>query len=237
MTGRTFVTGDIHQTHDINKLTNRNFPEQKYLTKEDVVIIAGDFGMLWNYTMTKEEHYWLKWMDDRNFTTVFCDGNHENFDLLDNLQSYNKFGADVGYVGHSIFHLRRGNVYRINGKRILAIGGAHSHDRAYRTWGKTMWKQEVISQEDIDKCFLNLAKYNNKVDYVVSHCAPVTFARQAITKELMSHWMPDGSEEMLEQLLGHFEFKRWHFGHYHNECSDPHGGFWRCVYNKIHELE
>ena len=71
MTGRTFVTGDIHQTHDINKLTNRNFPEQKYLTKEDVVIIAGDFGMLWNYTMTKEEHYWLKWMDDLPWTTRF----------------------------------------------------------------------------------------------------------------------------------------------------------------------
>ena len=44
-----YVTGDTHQSIDIHKLTTSNFPEQKELTKNDYVIICGDFGLLWNY--------------------------------------------------------------------------------------------------------------------------------------------------------------------------------------------
>jgi len=38
-----YVTGDIHGTMSVNKRLNRkNFSEQKFLTKDDYVIIAGD---------------------------------------------------------------------------------------------------------------------------------------------------------------------------------------------------
>lgn len=40
-----FVTGDTHaQFHRFNM---SNFPEQKEMTKDDVVIICGDFGGIW----------------------------------------------------------------------------------------------------------------------------------------------------------------------------------------------
>ena len=49
------------------------------MTKNDYVIIAGDFG-IWNDT--KQERYNLDWLEDKPFTTLFVDGNHSNFDRL-----------------------------------------------------------------------------------------------------------------------------------------------------------
>ena len=45
---RVFVTGDTHNMLDWKKLNTSNFPEQKKLTKDDIVIIAGDAGIVWD---------------------------------------------------------------------------------------------------------------------------------------------------------------------------------------------
>ena len=39
------------------------FPEQKKMNREDMVIIAGDFGGLWGGTPA--EKYWLDWLEDK----------------------------------------------------------------------------------------------------------------------------------------------------------------------------
>jgi len=78
-----WITGDTHGEIDIHKLNRDSFPEQKEMTKKDYVIIAGDFGFIWN--MDKEDKWWLKWLKERNFTTLFIDGNHENHEILDNM--------------------------------------------------------------------------------------------------------------------------------------------------------
>ena len=46
---RIFVTGDTHGDYDWHKLTSKSFPEQKELTKDDYVIIVGDFGGVWDF--------------------------------------------------------------------------------------------------------------------------------------------------------------------------------------------
>ena len=58
----------------------RAFPEQKTMTKNDFVIICGDFGCIWGGDKT--DKYLLKTLGEKPFTTLFVDGNHENFDLL-----------------------------------------------------------------------------------------------------------------------------------------------------------
>lgn len=73
-----FVTGDCHA--DFTKFNTKSFPEQKELTKEDIVIICGDFGGIWDNS--KREKHWLAWLSDKPFTTCYVDGNHENFDRL-----------------------------------------------------------------------------------------------------------------------------------------------------------
>lgn len=40
-----YVTGDTHANIDIEKLNTTKFPQQKNLTKDDYLIICGDFGL------------------------------------------------------------------------------------------------------------------------------------------------------------------------------------------------
>ncbi len=237
MKNRIFCTGDTHSTIDINKLKKSNWEDGYTLNKNDILIIAGDFGFLWNYKRTKDEVFWLKWLEDRPWTTCFLDGNHENFDLLDNLQRKVFMGDEVGIVSHSVFHLLRGRVYNFYKElKILTIGGAHSHDRQYRTWGKSMWRQEEITEKDIELSIKNLIKHNNKVDYIISHTAPVEFVTKVIPLSMASTYSPDHSEEFLSLLNKEpIEYKRHFFGHYHVDSGNEHEKF-QCLYNDIVEL-
>ena len=65
-----YITGDIHGGLDIGKLNTRNFPEQKEMTKDDFVIICGDFGMPWGGKLSGEDRYWLQWLEDKPGTTL-----------------------------------------------------------------------------------------------------------------------------------------------------------------------
>ena len=41
-----YITGDTHA--EFNRFNTTNFPEQKEMTKDDYVIICGDFGGIWD---------------------------------------------------------------------------------------------------------------------------------------------------------------------------------------------
>jgi len=235
---RLFVTGDIHGNPQIS-LSGRHFPEGKSLTKKDFVIILGDFGLFWSYKRTKEEEHNLKWLDDQPWTTLFIDGNHENFDLIDNLQDKEMFGSLVGVAGHSVFHLRRAVFYRIAGRKILAFGGAHSHDREHRKWGESMWKREEITDAEVEQAKQATEDALFEFDYILSHCCPVEWAKFAMPMNLMQYWQPDHSEERLSRFKQESQvtFKRWFFGHYHENRDDPFMDQWSCLYHKVVELE
>ena len=71
-----FITGDTHG--DFSRLLPAAFHEQRDLTKEDYLIICGDFGSVWDGGDAEQQ--WLDWLETRSFTTLFVSGNHENFD-------------------------------------------------------------------------------------------------------------------------------------------------------------
>ena len=76
-----FVTGDCHA--NFHKFNIDSFYEQKEMTKDDYVIICGDFGGVWDYKgENTSEKYWLDWLEGKPYTTLFVDGNHENFKRL-----------------------------------------------------------------------------------------------------------------------------------------------------------
>src|SRR6478609_4690614 len=105
------ICGDIHGDHDIHKLNSNNFPEGREMTKKDILLQAGDFGLLWNNRKTDDEAHWLNWLASKPWTTLFIDGNHENFVRLNALPQVEMFGGMVGVVQESVYHLLRGNVY------------------------------------------------------------------------------------------------------------------------------
>ena len=91
-----YITGDTHGDW-VSRLNTDAFPEQKEMTKDDTVIICGDFG-IWNDT--KQERYNLDWLEDKPFTTLFVDGNHECFDRLYAMPVSEWHGGKTVYNGY-----------------------------------------------------------------------------------------------------------------------------------------
>ena len=119
-----FITGDTHA--DFERFKKDVFYEQAELSKNDYVIICGDFGGVWDGS--PRERYWLDWLEAKLFTTLFVSGNHENYDLLSEFPVQKWHGGRVQFIRPSIVHLMRGQIYEIEGKRFFTMGGASSHD-------------------------------------------------------------------------------------------------------------
>lgn len=47
-----YITGDLHGTaeYGCNRLLARCWPEGRGLTRDDIVIVAGDFGYVWCFS-------------------------------------------------------------------------------------------------------------------------------------------------------------------------------------------
>ena len=220
------VTGDIHGCTDIGKLSAKANPVQKLMTKEDFLIIAGDFGLVWNNDA--EDLWWRKWLDMKPYTTLFIDGNHENFEMLNALPIVEIFGAKAHKVSPNVFHILRGEIMTIEGKTFLAIGGATSIDKYLRRNRISWWEEENITKEDLENAYKNLERYNYEVDYVITHCAPTS------TLPRMFPFEADDDTDKLDELKARTNFKKWYFGHYHKDKT--HGDY-RCFYYDIATLD
>jgi predicted phosphohydrolase len=238
-----FVTGDIHGSHSIAKLSSDKFPAGKTLTKNDYVIIAGDFGLVWTPqggVGFEDQQYWLKWLNDKPWTTLFVDGNHENFELLNAHPEIEAFGSKVGRIRSSVFHLKRGRIYTIDGKKIWAFGGGYSYDKGSRTPYRSWWPDEMPTYAEMESGMNSLEAAQFKVDYIISHTAP-----QHITEGILSMIKPcfpepaDGGELSLRkyfhEVADKTEFKHWYFGHFHVDMM--FGDQYQALYHKVLEVK
>ena len=228
-----FVTGDTHGDW-INRLNVNSFPEQKEMTKDDYVIICGDFG-IWDNS--KREKYNLSWLDDKPFTTLFVSGNHENYDILDSLEMSEWHGGLVNFVRKSVIHLMRGQVFNIEDKTFFTFGGASSHDISagilepddpnfkekkkqldkdpfalYRINHVSWWERELPSENEMEMGLNNLKKENNKVDYIITHSPSTSELYLMGGKGL---YQSDILTNYLEDVKANTEYKRHFFGHMH----------------------
>lgn len=230
-----YITGDCHG--DFKRFNTSIFPEQDEMTKDDYVIICGDFGGVWNKEMeSKTEKWWMDWLNDKPFTTLFVDGNHENFDRLYNYPVEEWHGGKVHKIRDSVIHLMRGQVFEIDEKKIFTFGGAGSHDidggilepddpeykkkkkgldkscQPYRINHLSWWAQELPSEGEMQEGRRNLETNGNKVDFIVSHCC--ASSTQVLLGGAM--YKPDILTDYLEELRQKVRFKKWFFGHYHD---------------------
>ena len=119
-----FVTGDTHGMTDYRKL--ELFAQSNpALTKADYVIIAGDCGIVWSRDTLDAR---ISAYEDLPFSILFVDGNHENFDMLNEFDVEYFCGGSVHRISEHIFHLMRGQIFELNGVRLFAFGGAESTD-------------------------------------------------------------------------------------------------------------
>lgn len=226
-----YITGDTHS--DFSRFTEENFPIQSEMTKDDYIIICGDFGGVWTFEEESiREKELLDWLDNKNFTTLFVDGNHENYTRLYNYPIEEWKGGKVHKIRDSVLHLMRGEIFDIDNKKIFAFGGAKSHDiqdgilnldeeekiYEYRKRGAyfrirdfSWWDLELPTNQEMENGIENLEKINYKVDYIISHCCPTSI--QALINPIYKR---DILTDYLQQISEKCTFKRWYFGHYHD---------------------
>ena len=226
-----YITGDTHS--DFSRFTEENFPIQTEMIKNDYVIICGDFGGVWTFEEeSSREKETLDWLNNKNFTTLFVDGNHENYTRLYNYPIEEWKGGKVHKIRDSVLHLMRGEIFDIDNKKIFAFGGARSHDiqdgilnldeeekiYKYRKRGAyfrirdfSWWDLELPTNQEMENGIENLEKINYKVDYIISHCCPTSI--QAL---INSTYKRDILTDYLQQISEKCTFKRWYFGHYHD---------------------
>lgn len=233
-----YITGDCHA--EFNKFSTKRFPEQKELTKDDFVIVCGDFGGIW-YDNNEEKHN-LKWLNEKPFTLLFVDGNHENFDRLygDEFEVVDFHGGKAHKIRENIYHLMRGYIFDLCGKKFFAFGGASSHDiqdgilyfedypttkaliddynkrtkqgQMLRINRLSWWEEELPSQEEMDFGKRTIQEHGNEVDFVISHSLPQSIC------SLCGYYKPDIITEYFQGLLeSGLQFNEWHCGHYHAE--------------------
>lgn len=229
MAGRVFVTGDTHGSYDIRKLASRTF-KSHVLDKDDYLVICGDFGLVFNPVQSSgEEEYWLRWLRDKSFTTLFVDGNHENFDRLNALPERTWHGGCVHVVNESVLHLMRGYVFDIANHSCFVMGGACSHDREYRVESISWWPQELPSEEEYARARASLDTCDWEVDYAFTHCAPANL--QARVNPTFSN---DALTEFLFEVERRLSYRCWFFGHYHDDRVIDERA--RVLYQDIVEL-
>ncbi|MBP3339257.1 MAG: metallophosphoesterase [Lachnospiraceae bacterium] len=230
-----FITGDCHC--DFTRFNTENFPEQKEMTKEDYMIVCGDFGGVWDKNNSgREEKWWLDWLENKPFTTLFVDGNHENFDRLYDFPVEKWNGGNVHKVRSSVIHLMRGQVFNIEGLKFFTFGGARSHDisagilepddpeyrakkkqldkrwEPYRINHISWWTEEMPSTIEMEEGRKNLEMQGNEVDFVVTHCC--SSSTQACLRT--GKFVPDELTDYLQEIRDRIKFKKWFFGHYHD---------------------
>ncbi len=206
-----YVTGDTHGEHDFEKLVA--FAERRpQLTKEDYVMIAGDFGGVWRRESLAED---LLPYESLPFSVLFVDGNHENFDLLGAYPVTMWHGGKVHIIKPDIIHLMRGQVFELDGRTVFTFGGATSIDRHMRREGVSWWKEEAPTFAELDEGIANLRRYGNKVDCVITHsCGERALMYPPLrTRDVRMEVYPEN--RMLSYFEDVLEFGHWYFGHYH----------------------
>lgn len=218
------ITGDIHGHIDIHKLTKANWPKGQTLTKRDTLIILGDFGLIWHdKEKAKKDEWWLKWLNQQPWTTLFIDGNHENHTLLNSYTVTEWNGGKVHFIKDSIIHLMRGQVFTLEGKKIFTYGGAASHDRMTRKENISWWKDELPTVDTENEAIVNLERVGNKVDLILTHDAcqkvcEVYGYRNDIDISYVYGQQYRDVKNFFKYIEREVEFKQWFMGHLHHEC-------------------
>ena len=226
-----YVTGDTHG--NFRRFQPEYFPEQAGVTKNDVVIIAGDFGGVWFGDSRDDET--LDWLERLPFTLAFVCGNHENYDALERYPVAEWHGGKVHRVRPHVLHLMRGQVFELESYRFFTMGGAQSHDIGdgildmdspdfyeqydslrrnrgqFRIDHISWWQEELPSGEEYAEARQTLERLNWKVDYVITHCAPT-----AIQQKINADFKQDKLTEFLNEIQSRSQFHYWLFGHYHD---------------------
>lgn len=216
------ITGDTHGDVNLEK-----FNRAKKL-RYSHVLVCGDFGYIFGGTNSEEQR--LDRINELGLKIFFVDGNHENFDIMDQYPVSEWNGGKVQYIRPNIIHLMRGEIYDFFGNKVFCLGGAASTDKEWRMEDYDWWKEELPNHRERQYALENLERHGNEVDIVITH----TVFSEAL-KALGAEYRADDFTEYLSIINKTIKYRKWYFGHMHIDKEVLSNVF--CTYEAIRELK
>jgi hypothetical protein len=203
------------------------FDKLKFLKKGDFLIVAGDFGFLWD--KTEREDRILKKIGKKSFYTLFVEGCHDNYDLINSYPAEEFCGGFTHHISGNLYHLCRGNIFNLGGTRVFAFGGGVSADIAERQQQNRWWGEEAVSEEEIETALEALDDHGFEFDIAVTHEAPASLKQfLAFESTLLTR-----IHFFLDEVRERAKFTTWYFGKLHkNKLIPPkfQALFDECIY-------
>ncbi|KKQ99979.1 MAG: Metallophosphoesterase [Candidatus Woesebacteria bacterium GW2011_GWB1_39_12] len=226
--------GDLHGNFEALSLLMKKVSDESSVK---TFIQVGDFGYWPRRGKINEGIESIEVTE--NCKLFWIDGNHEDFESMKNFGMLHQPGQLKVWKNGQINYVPRGTILNIYGKNILFIGGAESIDAAGRTEHLDWFREESITQRDIENALSAIEEFPDAIDVVVSHECPASFD---LPKILQHNWemfgwksWPPPSRIALQAILEVVSPKLWMFGHYHESMQGQvNETEWHCL--KIEEV-
>ena len=213
-----YVTGDIHGDYD--SLMDRPLGKLK---KEDVLIVTGDFGFVWNNSNKEKSN--LKKLSKKKYTILFVEGAHENLEMIREFPEVELYQAKGVKIAPNIYCLKRGEIYTINGKSVFALGG-----------GLPPYEDEPLeappsmpTDDELQYAVENIQKHHRHVDLIITHEAPASVKRMVDRSATVNDL-----NIFLDTVLKNTRFGKWFFGALHRDRSVSDKLV--CVFEDVHKI-
>lgn len=226
-----YITGDKHRNFDSVK----NFCKENCTRRKDVLIILGDTGF--NYFDDFRDDNLKKQISDLNITLFCLHGNKEN--RPQNISTYGIRSFCGGMVYYeprypNIYFAIDGEIYTLDGKKYMVVGGAHSVDKMKcLEKGMPYWEDEEPNEEIRQKVEETLKENSNKIYGMLTHTCPIEYLptemflstqsnaaikrkpRKTKSKKLFAPDIDRSIEEWLGKIEKELDYEVWFCGHYH----------------------
>jgi 3-oxoacid CoA-transferase subunit A len=210
-----YITGDIHG--EVSRVAE--MVKRWGITGRDTVVLLGDVGV--NYFGDLRRDGPRKEALQCFGVPVLCiHGNHEM--RPENLVGYHtaQWRGGTVYVDDqypNLLFAKDGQVYDLEGRKALAIGGAYSVDKWYRLgWGLRWFADEQPSDQIKQQVEQNLEERNWNVDVVLSHTCPERYIPvEAFLSGIDQSSVDNSTEQWLDTIAQRLDYDAWYCGHWH----------------------
>lgn len=233
-----YITGDKHG--DIRPI--QQFAYEARTTREDILIILGDAGFNYFVELDQETGKYIdagaskihKRLSKIPLTIAVVQGNHEAPAWYCDGFLPISWHNGIAYQHPSypnVVYLKNGEIYDLEGKEYLVMGGAYSVDKIWarrtvplkgevvRRPRANWFPEEQMTDQEFQDAEIKMKARNYKVHGILSHTAPLSKRPQEMLFDTGKDLdiCDKRMEREFDKLKDRYQFYIWYFGHYHTD--------------------